>query len=137
GWPGHAVRLAEAAWRYLDRGGHHGDALSVHSNAQQAAREAGDPAGEATATTNLGLAHWRRGDNERAIEGFTHSLALSERHGDVFNQARALTNLGIVEAGLGRDDQAAARLRQAIVCFDKLGNAVGTAGAHNNLGIIY
>ena len=40
GWAGHATRLAATLFRYLDNGGHYPEAITVHSHARLAARQA-------------------------------------------------------------------------------------------------
>jgi DNA-binding SARP family transcriptional activator/Tfp pilus assembly protein PilF len=137
GWPDHVRRIAAATWRYLDRGGHYADALTMHSTARAAALATGNRTAEADALINLGVTQWRHGAADRAIDSLTTGLTLSELSGDELNQARALANLGIVEAALGRYENAASRLEQALPHFDRLGHAVGKAGAHNNLAVIY
>ena len=50
GWPAHTVQLSTILYRYLD-GGHFADALIIHGHARDAARQDGDPAGQAQALT--------------------------------------------------------------------------------------
>ena len=40
GWLGHTTALATALFRYLDVGGHYPDALTIHTHALHAARDA-------------------------------------------------------------------------------------------------
>jgi DNA-binding SARP family transcriptional activator/Tfp pilus assembly protein PilF len=131
-----ALRLARAAWRYLDRGGHYADALAMHSHAAEAARATGDRAVEADALTNLGIVCWRQGDTARALDAFERSLQLAEEVGDLPGQARALANLGILHSVFGRYDVAESHHELALARYEELANPIGVAGTHNNLSIV-
>src|SRR5262245_17105001 len=111
-----AVQLANALYRYLE-GGHHADALSVHTNGLRAARESGDRSGEAYALTNLGAVHRLLGQYDVAIDHLSRALELHESTGDRHGAARTLSNLGIVEDRLGQHERAAEHLGAALVRF--------------------
>jgi DNA-binding SARP family transcriptional activator len=129
----HAVRLANALYRYLE-GGHHADALSVHANGLRAARECGDRSGEAYALTNLGAVHRLLGQYDVAIDHLSQALSLHESTGDRHGEARTLSNLGIVEDRIGEHDRAADHLDAALVRFREVGHGYGTAAVLTNLG---
>jgi NB-ARC domain-containing protein len=96
GWTARITRLSSTLFRYLD-GGHSADALTVHGHALRAARQAGDPAAQADALTNLGIAHGQRGDGMLAVRQLRQALRLFRAAGDLAGQARSLDNLGTVE----------------------------------------
>jgi tetratricopeptide (TPR) repeat protein len=75
GWPGHATRLAEVLFRYLLAGSYLPEALTVHSHALMAARQAGDGAAEATSLANLATAHSRQGRYQQAVSHLRQALA--------------------------------------------------------------
>ena len=137
GWPRHTTRLATTLFRYLDISGHFPDALSIHTEAGNAARQTGDRAAEAHALTNLGLAHWRQGRYEQAAEHYRQAMSLFCETGDRDGEARTLTNLGLVNWQQGRYEQAAERHRQGLTRYVETGNRVGEANALSNLGLVY
>jgi DNA-binding SARP family transcriptional activator/Tfp pilus assembly protein PilF len=135
-WSGHATRLAHTLFRYLDVGGYYAEAATVHGNALQAARRAGDRAAEGTAWCNLGAIGLRQGDSQRALGDYDRALALFREVGDATGQARALSNLGSVEVGLCRYQEAAAHLGQSCEQFRAAGDQVGLGLALIGLGLI-
>ncbi|MET7419089.1 tetratricopeptide repeat protein [Dactylosporangium sp. NPDC005555] len=126
GRTGDAVRLSRLLWRYLEVGGHHRDALALHT-----AAAADDDAG---AHANLGAVHWILGDHHRARIHFGRSLHGHRRAGDAAGAARATARLALVHERLGDHDEAAARLREALTAFRRLGDRHGAAAQLLNLG---
>jgi hypothetical protein len=61
GWPEHTTRLAATLFRYLDRSGHHADALTVHTHSLHAARQTGDRGAQANTLISLGQVLWLQG----------------------------------------------------------------------------
>ncbi len=135
GWPAHAVLLAATLFRYLV-GGHYTDALTVHRHARDAARQAGDRAGEAQALHGLGTVHLRLGRHEQAADQLQQALALFRQAGDRVGQARALGNLGTAEQRLGRYGSAVGHYRQALGLYRQAGDQVGEASVLDNLGSV-
>jgi tetratricopeptide (TPR) repeat protein/DNA-binding SARP family transcriptional activator len=136
GWPGHTMRLATTLFRYLDSGAHFPDALSIHTDARNAARQMGDRAAEAYALANLGVVHMRQGRYEQAAEHYQGALGLFRETGDRVGEARTLTHLGLVNWRQGRYQQAAERHAQALTCYRQTGTRVGEANALSNLGLV-
>jgi DNA-binding SARP family transcriptional activator/Flp pilus assembly protein TadD len=134
GWPGHATRMALTLFRYLDTGGHYQDIVTVCSSALDAARLAGDRAGEASALLYVGGASWRLGRYDDAAEHLGKALALFRAADDRPGQARALSNIGVVESCQGRYEAAAAYHRQARAIFRAAGDRLGQARALDSLG---
>ncbi|MBL7253105.1 ATP-binding protein [Paractinoplanes lichenicola] len=135
GTPGHAVRLARTLSRYL-KGGHHGDALTVHGHALRAARDAGDVIGQAYALNGLGVAHRRLGSPKRATDDLEESLELFRRTGDAVGQAAALYDLATVMQWVGDYPGAIDYKRQALELYQAAGDRVGEANMLSGIGLV-
>jgi tetratricopeptide (TPR) repeat protein len=135
GWPTHATRLSMTLYRYLD-GGHAGDALALHGHAHDAARNTGDPAGEAHALIGLGTAHLRLGRYGPAADHLRQALDLFRDVGDAAGQARALGNLGNIEKRLGHFPTATEHHARALSLFRQVGDRAGEARSLSNLGVV-
>jgi tetratricopeptide (TPR) repeat protein len=136
GWPGHTIRLATTLFRYLDSGAHFPDALSIHTDARNAASQTDDRAAEAYALANIGVVHMRQGRYEQAAEHYQEALPLFRETGDRVGEARTLTHLGLVNWRQGRYQQAAERHKQALTRYRETGTRVGEANALSNLGLV-
>ncbi len=136
GWPDHASRLAATLFRYLDSGGHLPEAVVVHGQARRAARQLGDRAAEASASSHLGVVDLQRGRHRRAAGHLQRALALCQETGDRTGAATALTNLAVADLRQGRYLQAAGYLEQALTLCRETGDRVGEAHALINLGFI-
>ncbi|HEX6358058.1 AfsR/SARP family transcriptional regulator [Actinophytocola sp.] len=135
GLASHAIGLANALFRYLE-GGHHADALTVHTYGLRAATESGDRAGEAYALTNLGAVYRLLGQYDPAIDRLSQALTLHRLTGDRHGEARTLSNLGIVADRLGQHETAAQYLGDALALYRRLGNRHGIAAVLTNLGCL-
>jgi len=136
GWPGHTIELATTLFRYLDAGAHFPDALSIHTDARNAASQTGDRAAEAYALANLGVVHMRQGRYQQAAGHYREALPLFRQTPDRGGEARTLTHLGLVNWRQGRYEQAAERHGQALTRYRETGNRVGEANALSNLGLV-
>ena len=136
GWPEHTTRLAAVLFRYLDAGGHHSEAVTIHTHARHIAQIVGDGAAEATALTNLGWAKVWQGRYSQAMDHHWQALALFREVGDQHGQARALNNLGCVDSRQGGYSQAADHFEQALALFREVGDQHGQAQELTNLGVI-
>ena len=114
GWPSYAIGLSAILYPYLDAGGHHADALTIHAHGHEAARRAGDLSGEADTLRGLAMVHMRLGRYESALDHYGHSLELARQAEDRFGEVRALNGLGWVEQRRGRFGAAADHHRQAL-----------------------
>jgi tetratricopeptide (TPR) repeat protein len=137
GWSRRANDLGRTLYRYLDAGGHHRDALTIHGHAYAAADRAGDPTGQAHASAGLGLVHFRLGRYDAAAETLGRALQLYGGIGDRAGEAHALINLGILRWREGQYAAAADHLLPARVAYRELGDRVGEARTLNNLGLVY
>jgi tetratricopeptide (TPR) repeat protein len=133
GWPTHTTRLSRTLSRYLNNG-HHIDALTIHDHAHRAALHTGDPAGQAHALTNLGLAHLRLSRYGPAGEHHQQALDLFRQADDPAGQARALHGLGMVEERLGHYPTATKHYAQALTLYRQIGDRIGEANSLSDLG---
>jgi DNA-binding SARP family transcriptional activator/tetratricopeptide (TPR) repeat protein len=134
GWPGHATRLAAVLFRYLLAGAYMPEALTVHSHALMAARQAGDSGAEATALANLATVHTRQGRYQQAASHLQQALALFRRAGDLAGQARVHGSLGIIYAEQGYGKLAFRHQEQALSLGRRTGDRAGQSVALGNLG---
>ena len=136
GWPRHAVLLSALVSRHLETGGHYTEAVTIHTHARRAARQAGDRGGEAHALNNLGIVSGRLGRYEEAACYLRRSLALFRETGDRVGAARALGNLGSGDWRQGRYQQAARAHQESLALFRDIGDELGEARALNSLGLV-
>jgi DNA-binding SARP family transcriptional activator/Tfp pilus assembly protein PilF len=134
--PGHATRLAAVLFRYLETGGHYGEAVTIHGHALHAARLLGDRAAEATALTNLGIIRWRQGRYQQAAGHHQQALAASVEIADKTGEAIAMANLGAVHERQGHYERAAACHRRALALSRETGDRSGEARGLANLGSV-
>jgi len=135
GWPGHTVGLSIALHRYLDRG-HNFDALVIHGDAYEAARQTGDPIAQAHALAGLGCAEYRLSRNEIAADHLQRSLALFRESSDAFGEARTRNILGYLHFDLGGYDSASDHFRQGLALFRQIANRSGEATLLCSLGFL-
>ena len=129
GWPGHAVGVGSALFRYLITGSHLAEAHTIYSNARHAARGSGDPAAEARALGALGSIEGARG---RFGDAAGHYLAALEQYvqcGDRPGQAGVLYNLGVTEHYQHNYPSAANYYRRAVTAFRDANDRLHTAAA--------
>jgi tetratricopeptide (TPR) repeat protein len=132
GWPQQAVWLSATVERYLE-GGHYLEGLTIHGHARDAARQAGDHGGEASALCALSALLWRLGSREEATDHAGRALALYRSTGNRLGQARCLLILGSLQADKGCSSYAVTDLEQALDLFRRVGDRVGESAALNNL----
>jgi tetratricopeptide (TPR) repeat protein/transcriptional regulator with XRE-family HTH domain len=105
--PRHAAHLAATLHRHLYEQGRSAEALAVHRYALDAARAAGDAAGEADALVLLGKVHWWFHNRlRRAAELFEHAADVAGVAGHRLGQVQALTALGAVCSLRGAHERA-------------------------------
>jgi tetratricopeptide (TPR) repeat protein len=132
-WPGHATRLSEILFRYLDGGCYRPEAIIIHTQARAAAKQTGDSAAEAAALNALGTVDSRQGRYRQAADHLEQALALFRRVGDRIGEARALDNLGGSYSAQGRYSLAISLREEAISVFCQIGDRIGEAHALGNL----
>ncbi|HEY2549522.1 MAG TPA: tetratricopeptide repeat protein [Streptosporangiaceae bacterium] len=134
GWPGHAIGLSAALFRYLEISAYAPEAGTIHRSAQRAARDLGDPAAEAAALNSLGGLDLRQSRYQQAAGHLEQALELYRQARDQAGQARTLSNLGSVDFTLGRRERAIDHLTRALGIWRDLGNQVGEARTLGALG---
>ncbi|AGL17145.1 BTAD domain-containing putative transcriptional regulator [Actinoplanes sp. N902-109] len=137
GQPRLAVRLTITLLRYLESGGHHAEATTMHRYARTAAQQLGDAAGEAHLLTNVAVVEMQQGDYEPAAGLLHRAIELARAGGDATVEARALGNLGHIDQWQGRYQSATEHLEQALVLIRRTGDAAAEARALGNLGQVY
>jgi DNA-binding SARP family transcriptional activator/Tfp pilus assembly protein PilF len=136
GFTGQVSRLAATLYRYLE-GGHHIDALTIHTHALAGAQRAGDLAGQADALTCLGAVYRVLGRYIEATEQLTRAITLYRGTADRRGEARALSNLGVVDERLGHNESATRHHKSALALYRRAGDRYGEASTLNNLGAVY
>ena len=133
-WPDRAGKLAATLRRYLFIGAHYTDAMDVQGHALQAARAAGDRAGEAAALLSQGQVHEAVGRNDQAQDRFERALAAFAAVGDRMGEARALFQLGTVFGARAQHEAATDHLTRAVAIFQEIGDPLGEANALSAVG---
>jgi DNA-binding SARP family transcriptional activator/tetratricopeptide (TPR) repeat protein len=129
--------LADALGGYFWHHRRMGEWIAVAYAGMDAAAAVGDPAAQAAAHHNLGMARWCLGDHARAAEHFNSALALARQAGWVDGEAASLGDLAFVSSELGRLEQAADHLSCALALHRQTGYKAGQAMALGNLGHVY
>jgi tetratricopeptide (TPR) repeat protein len=135
-WSDHVPRLAVLLYRYLQIGGHTGDATAIFTAAVSVARRAADPQAEAEALVQLGRLQLDLGESEPAEASLRRALGLSEAEGDQRSAARALGNLSYVLERRGQYGEAVACMSRALRLFELIGDRYGQAQALGAVGIV-
>lgn len=136
GWPGHAIRLAQTLFRYLDSGAYYGETITIQSHARDAAHHSGDRAAEAHALKHLGLTYSRQNRYELARDHLRQSLLLFRSIGDVAAEASTYANLGHLAFQEGNYELAVDHLRRTLALNQQAGDRNGEARVLANLGLI-
>jgi tetratricopeptide (TPR) repeat protein len=130
----HAVRLSAILQRYLSAG-HYIDGVVIHNHACNAARQAGDRAGEANALKHLGVIHERLGRHQEGVGYLKQALDMFRDLGDELGEGLTLTSLACSNWRHSRYPQAAALGRQALGLFLEIGEQLGEAHARIEIGL--
>jgi len=134
-WPGHATRLSETLYRYLN-GDNPTGALAIHDHALRAARRTGDRGAEARALSHVGVAHLRMGRFAPAAENLRAAQRIFEELDDPAGQGKALDNLALTEERLGHYEKAAGLMRESLRHLQRADQPTSTARALVNLALI-
>jgi tetratricopeptide (TPR) repeat protein len=128
------IALTAALEGLLRHDGPWDEAITRHAAAVQAARQLGDPLGQAGALTDLGDAREATGDYPGAARDLQEALGISRDLGDRRGQANALTFLGDTRRRTGDCPGAARDLQEALGISRDLGDRPGQAYALTILG---
>ncbi|GGQ82844.1 XRE family transcriptional regulator [Couchioplanes caeruleus subsp. azureus] len=134
GLPAHTTALTLVLLRYVEAGGHHDEAATLHTHALRAAEKLGDTRRQAHLETNFAVILAQQGRYPEAELRLRHAADLAAKISDPVAQARALGNLGHLHERQGRYAEAADRLDEAITLCRAAGDSTGEARALGNLG---
>ncbi|MDT0307276.1 tetratricopeptide repeat protein [Streptomyces sp. DSM 44917] len=109
----------------------------THETGLEAARSAGDAAGEAWIATNLAEAWRQTGQTERAEELYTRALAIRERLDSPHDLAWTLAGRGYLAIDQGDSAQAARTFTRALHLFTDIADRHGQAAMHAALGEVH
>ncbi|MGH2613707.1 MAG: ATP-binding protein [Thermomicrobiales bacterium] len=115
--------------------GDYEQATTLHEQALELRRQAGDRQGVAASLTNLGIIASIQGNYRRAAELHKQSLALWQELGDEPGIASALYELGSLTLNRGNYGRARTLLQQSFNLFRDLGDVPGQAIVLESLGI--
>jgi DNA-binding SARP family transcriptional activator len=116
---------------------HWDDWALTHRTALDAARKAGDVAGQARVLNNLGVAHSDLGRHDEAIACHVEARPLFREVADILGEAWNLNNLGVAYDDLRRFGEAADCYRDALSLFRASGEVYGESLSMCNLGDTY
>ncbi|RZS45016.1 putative ATPase [Herbihabitans rhizosphaerae] len=128
-----AWQIAVCLWDYLQIRRSWALWERSHEIALEAARSAGDRAGEGWVTTNLAEAARQRGDLDHSVLLYEQALCIRRETGDRFGEAWTLAGSGFLALDRGQFDEATRYADAALEIFDELSVPEGRAYA---LGII-
>ncbi|WP_051969436.1 AfsR/SARP family transcriptional regulator [Kitasatospora azatica] len=135
-FPVHQIDLSTILARYLERGAHYADALTVHTAALTAARERGDRSGEAGTLRFLGLTVMHRGMHEQALAHLQDAVRVYQTLPPSPGLSATLLNIGVVCGRTGRLDEGAEYFARGLASAREVGEPVQEATALLNLGVI-
>src|SRR5690606_30095319 len=117
--------------------GNYQEALQYLSIAYQKAKSSEDEKKIANILNNLGLVHWRLGDNPSAMECYKEASRLAEKHGLKRLWGLTFTNQSLIQKEENEFDKAIEYNKKAIRIFQELNSRRDLAIAYNNHGQIF
>lgn len=136
GWPGHAIRLAETLFRYLD-GGYDAEALAIYTQAEQAAGDCGDHAAQIRNLARIANFYCWQARYPQAIDLYRRALAAAQAVDDNCGKLLILSDLGTLRLQQGRYREAAECQEQALALARELGRRLSEIIELDNLGTTY
>jgi len=131
-----------AAWQlpaylhvYFERRGHFGDWITTHETGLEAARRAGDLAGQAWLLSTLGAALVLLEHPAEGISYLQQASALHEEVGQDEGHANTLNTLGVAHAQLGDTGGGVRSLQRALAIRRRIGDLHGQAMTLGNLAM--
>ena len=119
---------------FLRINGHWEEALILHTIALEAARQKGDPLGEAAARANIGDIQYLTGDYPAATASLEKALDIFRSLGNQLGEANSLSTLGLVQLLTEGHMPASASHNRALQLYRALGDPLGEAIALSELG---
>jgi tetratricopeptide (TPR) repeat protein/transcriptional regulator with XRE-family HTH domain len=132
----YAIAIPAAMGGFLAARGHWDQFAALHQTALAAARQAGDPLGEAHTLAGLGLLRRESGDYPAAAASLARALVLYGEAGDLPGQGYTLIMLGSVHVLTGEYPAAAASLHRALALARGAGDRLVESEALQNLGTL-
>lgn len=129
--------LSTTLARHLDKSGRCLDAVAVYDLALEAARAAGDRAGEIKALGQLGAAYISLARHTEAIDRLRQALALARETGDRAGELNALQNLGTNHWRLGQAEDALDCYQRSLSLACETGDRVSESNTRVNLGALH
>ena len=85
----------------------------------------------------LGYVHWRKGENDEAIEHYNQGISFSMKAGDISSMAKSFIELGNVYNHWNQHDKAIEYYNKSIGELEKLNDYYELSRAYNNIGDTY
>jgi class 3 adenylate cyclase/tetratricopeptide (TPR) repeat protein/DNA-binding XRE family transcriptional regulator len=114
GLPQHAIAISAVMSGFLRAKGYRDQSAALHQIALTAARQAGDPLGEADTLAWLGVLQGETGDYPAAAATLARAVALYGDAGDLAGQGDALNQLGYLRVLTGDYPAAADSIQRAL-----------------------
>jgi tetratricopeptide (TPR) repeat protein len=135
--PNRTISPSVALWPYMHIRGRHDGALSLHTNALDAARAMGDLNLEGHALDHLGSVCWQLAHYDEALDHLHDALTIADAAGGPTFEGHTRCNLGLVYTWLNRFDEAQEHLRSALDSGTDTGNPALRGHALGNLGTVH
>ena len=113
------------------------ESFAAHEKALRIYEEAEDRHGQVREWLNIGGAHRKHGDYERARAAYSEALSLASKMEDRKAQAACVNNLALLDWDEGRLKDAETRLKESIRLAHAVRNHAGEARASENLAGLY
>jgi class 3 adenylate cyclase/tetratricopeptide (TPR) repeat protein len=135
--PQQAIAIAAAMGGFLRARGHWDQAAEQYQTALNAARQAGDRAGQAGLLDELGLLQQLTGAYPAATATLAEAIGLFRDVGDLPGQAYARNHLGLVQVDIADYPAAAGSHRQALALARDAGDQLAEAVSLIDLGLVH
>jgi len=117
--------------------GKYQDAEVDYERAFKSARNSNDVQSLGEIQRGLGYVHWRKGENDQAIEHYNQGISFSMKAGDMSSMSKIFIALGNVYNHWGQHEKAIEYYIKSIDELEKIGDYSELARAYNNIGDIY
>jgi CHAT domain-containing protein/Tfp pilus assembly protein PilF len=117
--------------------GNYPEAISLHQQASQIARDLQVPDTEATSLNNIGNVYSKMGQYGQALVSYQASLKLIQTHQLRAQEGLTLNNIGQVYLDQGDYPKAEGILQQSLMMLRQVGDRHNEATALNNIGVVH
>lgn len=122
---------------YLDRQGYWTDQLSAVKMSLTAAQQAGERREEGVCFGTLGYTCGRRGEREKALHWYEHSVSIMRELGDRQAEGAILNNIGEIYRQKDEYQLALQHYEQSLSIAREIGDRRGEGSILNNIGLFY